>query len=159
MKTVRSRRQTACLVTGVLNSSLSNIYFEFRSQSKGVEEVGWEYASRVISENRVAVAIRLELHLLTNITVPPISLVKQGMSLFRHSHFDLSDALFRNSEVIAVLLSEIGCAAALAGLWNPYRYTVNVETAFWVYIVLQCGVNHWFVCLLPSFLSSPHTRT
>jgi len=83
-------------------------------------------------------------YILTNITCPPSSVVKQGMSGWRHSHFDPWGALFRDSEVWSIILSDVGCMATIAALYQLYQTLGgSFETLFWVYVVPWSWVNHW----------------
>ncbi|KAM5367872.1 hypothetical protein ACJZ2D_009783 [Fusarium nematophilum] len=93
-------------------------------------------------------------YILSNITCPPSGLVKKGMSVWRHSHFDPWGALFRTSEATAIILSDIGCFTTLVGLWALYKYTGSVEEVFWLYIVPWSWVNHWIVMI--TYLHHTH---
>ena len=89
-------------------------------------------------------------YILSNITCPPSAVIKRGMSAWRHSHFDPWGALFRESEVTAILLSDLGCAATVYLLFRLYQLLGSFETLFWVYIVPWTWVNHWIGKRLPS---------
>lgn len=84
-------------------------------------------------------------YILSNITAPPTSasVVKKGMSVWRHSHFDPWGALFKDSEVVAIILSDVGCFTTVAGLYMLYQYLGSFEMVFWLYIVPWTWVNHW----------------
>ena len=82
-------------------------------------------------------------YILSNITCPPSAVIKQGMSAWRHSHFDPWGALFRGSEISAIILSDLGCLATITALYHLYQVFGSFETLFWVYIVPWTWVNHW----------------
>ncbi|KAL3264748.1 hypothetical protein ABHI18_000453 [Aspergillus niger] len=82
-------------------------------------------------------------YILTNITCPPTAVPKKGMSMWRHSHFDPQGALFYPSEWLSIVLSDLGCFAAITGLYQLYQQFGSFETLFWVYIVPWTWVNHW----------------
>lgn len=82
-------------------------------------------------------------YILSNITCPPSAVVKKGMSAWRHSHFDPWGALFRSSEVLSIVFSDLGCLATFTALYHLYRAFGSFETLFWVYIVPWSWVNHW----------------
>ena len=65
--------------------------------------------------------------------------------MWRYSHFDPWGALFRENEVLAVILSDGGCLATLGALYCVYvRFGGLV---FWLYIVPWLWVNHWVVMI------------
>lgn len=99
-------------------------------------------------------AIGWNWYILTNITCPPSSVVKQGMSAWRHSHFDPWGALFRDSEVYSIILSDAGCIATIAALYHLYQTFGSFETLFWVYVVPWSWVNHWIVMI--TYLHHTH---
>ena len=80
--------------------------------------------------------------------------IKKKMSLWRYSHFDPWGGLFRNSEVKAVIASDLGCAATLIGLWYWSRWLESAALVFWLYIVPWCWVNHWIVMI--TYLHHTH---
>lgn len=82
-------------------------------------------------------------YILSNITAPPTSVIKKDKSVWRHSHFDPWGSLFRDSEVLAVVLSDIGCLTTIAGLYTLYQKLGSFELVFWFYIVPWTWVNHW----------------
>ena len=82
-------------------------------------------------------------YILSNITCPPTALVKQGMSIWRHSHFDPWGSQFRNSEAASIILSDIGCLLTITTLYWIYLYLGSFEQLFWLYIVPWMWVNHW----------------
>ncbi|KAK7426224.1 hypothetical protein QQZ08_007253 [Neonectria magnoliae] len=93
-------------------------------------------------------------YILSNITCPPSALVKKGMATWRHSHFDPWGALFRTSEVTAIILSDVGCLITLMGLWALYKWTGSFEQVFWMYIAPWTWVNHWIVMI--TYLHHTH---
>jgi fatty acid desaturase len=92
-------------------------------------------------------------YILSNITCPPTAVLKKDMSVWRHSHFDPWGAMFRPSEKLSILLSDLGCLATIAVLYKLYLAFGSFETLFWVYIVPWTWVNHWIGTCQPS--SSP----
>lgn len=82
-------------------------------------------------------------YIISNITCPPSAVVKKGMPAWRHSHFDPWGALFRDTERLAVIMSDLGLFAALCSLYALYRYLGSFEAVFWLYIVPWTWVNHW----------------
>ncbi|KAF5025511.1 hypothetical protein F66182_2416 [Fusarium sp. NRRL 66182] len=99
-------------------------------------------------------AIGWNWYILTNITCPSSSVIKQGMSAWRHSHFDPWGALFRESEVYSIILSDLGCLATIAVLYQLHHALGSFETLFWVYIVPWSWVNHWIVMI--TYLHHTH---
>ncbi|RYP63240.1 hypothetical protein DL771_009365 [Monosporascus sp. 5C6A] len=99
-------------------------------------------------------AIGWNWYILTNITCPSSAVVKQGMSAWRHSHFDPWGALFRDSEVYSIILSDAGCIATIAALYHLYQTFGSFETLFWVYVVPWSWVNHWIVMI--TYLHHTH---
>ncbi|QPG95638.1 hypothetical protein C2857_001515 [Epichloe festucae Fl1] len=93
-------------------------------------------------------------YIMSNITCPPSAVVKKGMSAWRHSHFDPWGAMFRESEVAAVVLSDLGCLATIAALYKLCQAFGSFETLFWVYIVPWSWVNHWIVMI--TYLHHTH---
>jgi len=92
-------------------------------------------------------------YILSNITCPPTAVLKKDMSVWRHSHFDPWGAMFRPSEKLSILLSDLGCLATIAVLYKLYLAFGSFETLFWVYIIPWTWVNHWIGTCQPS--SSP----
>lgn len=88
-------------------------------------------------------------YILSNITCPPTALIKQGMSTWRHSHFDPWGSLFRDSERTAIVLSDIGCLLTMTALYQIYLYLGCFGQVFWLYIVPWMWVNHWIGMLTP----------
>jgi hypothetical protein len=82
-------------------------------------------------------------YILSNITCPPTALVKQGMSIWRHSHFDPWGSQFRNSEATSIILSDVGCVLTITALYQIYSYLGSFGQLFWLYIVPWMWVNHW----------------
>lgn len=82
-------------------------------------------------------------YILSNITCPPSAVIKKGMSAWRYSHFDPWGGLFRDTEVLAVILSDIGCLVTISVLVWLYNVFDSLETLFWVYIVPWIWVSHW----------------
>ncbi|KAK2595804.1 hypothetical protein QQS21_006567 [Conoideocrella luteorostrata] len=93
-------------------------------------------------------------YIISNITCPPSAVIKKGMSVWRHSHFDPWGAMFRESEVSAILLSDLGCLATISVLYQLYHIFGSFETLFWVYIVPWTWVNHWIVMI--TYLHHTH---
>ncbi len=93
-------------------------------------------------------------YILSNITCPPSAVIKKDMSAWRHSHFDPWGALFRSSEVLSIIVSDIGCLATIAVLYQLYLYFGSFETVFWLYIVPWTWVNHW-IGMSPNFTPHP----
>lgn len=93
-------------------------------------------------------------YIISNITCPPTATIKRNMSMWRHSHFDPWGAMFRDSEVGAVILSDIGCMTTIAGLCALSRSGSGWEPVFWQYIVPWTWLNHWIVMI--TFLHHTH---
>ena len=55
-------------------------------------------------------------YILSNIITPDTTTVKKGLSASRYSHFDPWGGKFRHSEMNAIILSDVGCLTAIAGL-------------------------------------------
>jgi bifunctional Delta-12/omega-3 fatty acid desaturase len=88
-------------------------------------------------------------YILSNITCPPTALIKQGMSIWRHSHFDPWGSLFRTSEMTAIILSDIGCLLTITALYQIYLRLGSFEQLCWLYIVPWMWVNHWIGMSVP----------
>lgn len=88
-------------------------------------------------------AIGWNWYIISNITCPPTAVVKKEMSIWRHSHFDPWGALFRDSEKLAVVLSDVGCLSTICLLYSLYTWLGSFETLFWIYIVPWTWCNHW----------------
>jgi hypothetical protein len=82
-------------------------------------------------------------YIMSNITCPESAVVKPGLSSWRYSHFDPWGGLFRSSEAVAILLSDVGCLLTLGALYEIYRYTGSFGQVFWLYIIPWMWVNHW----------------
>jgi hypothetical protein len=82
-------------------------------------------------------------YILSKITCPPTALIRQKMSVWRHSHFDPWGSLFRDSEVTSIILSDLGCLITVGILYQIYQYTGSFALIFWGYIVPWSWVNHW----------------
>lgn len=93
-------------------------------------------------------------YIISNITTPDTALVKKGLSVWRYSHFDPWGGMFRESEVSAIILSDIGCLTTLTGLYFLYQYLGSFELLFWIYIVPWSIVNHFIVMI--TFLHHTH---
>ncbi len=76
------------------------------------------------------------------------------MSTCRHSHFDPWGSLFRASEVLSIILSDIGCLITFIALYHIYHYLGSFEQLFWLYIVPWTWVNHWIVMI--TYLHHTH---
>ena len=87
-------------------------------------------------------------YILSNITCPPTAVIKRGMSIWRHSHFDPWGAQYRSSETTAVILSDIGCLLTFTALYQIYLRLGSFGQLFWLYIVPWMWVNHWIGMLL-----------
>ncbi|OJJ42575.1 hypothetical protein ASPZODRAFT_76443 [Penicilliopsis zonata CBS 506.65] len=98
-------------------------------------------------------AIGWNWYILSNITCPPSAVVRQGMSAWRHSHFDPFGALFRDSERLAIIMSDLGCLATIAVLYRLSK-VFGVATVFWAYIVPWTWTNHWIVMI--TYLHHTH---
>ena len=81
-------------------------------------------------------------YIISNITCPSTAVLKQGMSVWRHSHFDPWGSQFRESEVLSIVLSDIGCLTTFWVLYKMYSM-YGFETLLWMYIVPWMWVNHW----------------
>ncbi|RDW68045.1 hypothetical protein BP6252_09441 [Coleophoma cylindrospora] len=99
-------------------------------------------------------AIGWNWYILSNITCPPGGVVKKGMSAWRQSHFDPWGSLFRSSETLSILLSDVGCALTIAGLYFLHKRLGSFEQVFWLYIVPWTWVNHWIVMI--TYLHHTH---
>lgn len=83
-------------------------------------------------------------YILSNITCPPTALHSPPTSAFRNSHFDPWGSLFRDSEKLAIILSDIGCATTLLLLYLLKTYVLGTwSSVFWFYIVPWTWCNHW----------------
>lgn len=108
-----------------------------------LDEVGQDAPIVLFLRILLQQAIGWNWYILSNITCPPSAVIKQGLSAWRHSHFDPWGALFRDSEKSAILLSNIGCLATITALYHLYQVIGSFETVFWLYIVPWTWVNHW----------------
>lgn len=97
-------------------------------------------------------------YIISNITCPPSAVLKKGMSAWRHSHFDPWGALFRESEVKSIIMSDLGCLATISTLYYLYGVFGSFETLFWVYIVPWTWVSHWIGKLGNPSGDLPHAR-
>lgn len=82
-------------------------------------------------------------YLLFNITCAPTAVVKPVRSAWRNSHFDPWGSLFRDSERLSILLSDLGCFATVAGLYTLKTYLGSWSQLFWLYVVPWAWLNHW----------------
>ena len=89
-------------------------------------------------------------YILSNITCPPEAVIKKGMSVWRYSHFDPWGALFRSSEVIAVLLSDVGCFLTITALYYLTDYFGSFKKVFFFYVIPWTWVNHWIGKIEPG---------
>ncbi|KAJ5668942.1 hypothetical protein N7462_010012 [Penicillium macrosclerotiorum] len=119
-----------------------------------LDEVGQDAPLVLFLRILLQQAIGWNWYILSNITCPPSAVIKQGMSAWRHSHFDPWGAMFRDSEVSAILLSDLGCLTTLVVLYQLYQVFGSFETLFWVYIVPWTWVNHWIVMI--TYLHHTH---
>jgi hypothetical protein len=108
-----------------------------------LEEVGQDAPVVLFLRIILQQTIGWNWYILSNITCPPTAVIKQGMSAWRHSHFDPWGAMFRESENVAIVLSDIGCLMTIGALYHLYQVFGSFETLFWVYIVPWSWVNHW----------------
>lgn len=92
-------------------------------------------------------------YILSNITCPSTAVVKKNMSAWRHSHFDPWSAIFRESEVWSIILSDLGCLATLTGLYQIAKLT-SFSTVLWGHLVPWMWVNHWIVMI--TYLHHTH---
>lgn len=88
-------------------------------------------------------AIGWNWYIISNITCAPTAVTKKGMSAWRQSHFDPWGSLFRDSEKLAIFLSDVGCFATLFSLFCFYKHVGSFETVFWAYVVPWTWSNHW----------------
>ena len=86
-------------------------------------------------------AIGWPLYILSDVTCPPSAAIKQDMSAWRFSHFDTWGALYRSTEMWAVILSDLGCLATMIVLYHIYRCFGSFESLFWVYLVPRPWAN------------------
>lgn len=82
-------------------------------------------------------------YMLSNITCAPTAVVKPTLSAWRNSHFDPWGSLFRDSERLSILLSDLGCFAAVVGLYVLKTHLNSWSQLFWLYIVPWAWLNHW----------------
>ncbi|TDZ73417.1 Oleate hydroxylase FAH12 [Colletotrichum trifolii] len=115
----------------------------------GEDAPAWLFARVVLQQS-----VGWVWYMLTNITCAPTAVLKPGMPVWRHSHLDPWSSLFRSSEVAAVVLSDVGCFATLAGLWALYKYTGSVADVFWLWVGPWMWVNHWIVMI--TYLHHTH---
>lgn len=108
-----------------------------------LDEVGQDAPLVLFLRILLQQAIGWNWYILSNITCPPSAVIKKGMSIWRHSHFDPWGAMFRDSEIVAVLLSDFGCLTTVAALYKLLEVFGSFETLFWVYIIPWAWVNHW----------------
>lgn len=108
-----------------------------------LEEVGQDAPVVLLLRILLQQTIGWNWYILSNITCPPTAVVKKNMSVWRHSHFDPWGALFRSSEVFAIILSDIGCFTTMVVLYILYLNLGSFEMLFWVYILPWTWVNHW----------------
>lgn len=93
-------------------------------------------------------------YILANITCPPTALAKPPRSAWRNSHFDPWSSLFRDSERLAILLSDFGCFTTIAGLYILKLYLGSWSQIFWFYVVPWTWTNHWIGKTRVSFFSN-----
>ncbi|TLD27981.1 Bifunctional purine biosynthetic protein ADE1 [Venturia nashicola] len=120
----------------------------------GLEDLGEDAPIVLFYRIILQQAIGWNWYILSNITAPTGSLLKQGKSVWRHSHFDPWGSIFRDSEVTSVILSDIGCGLTLTFLWLLRSYLGSFEKLFWFYIVPWCWVNNWIVMI--TYLHHTH---
>lgn len=119
-----------------------------------LDEVGEDAPMVLFLRILLQQAIGWNCYILSNITCPSSAVIKKNMSAWRHSHFDPWGALFRSSEVISIILSDIGCLVTITGLYHLYLRLGSFETLFWIYIVPWTWVNHWIVMI--TYLHHTH---
>ncbi|KAJ5717967.1 hypothetical protein N7488_003613 [Penicillium malachiteum] len=119
-----------------------------------LEEVGQDSPLVLLIRILIQQIFGWNWYLLSHITCPPSAVPKQGLSAWRHSHFDPWGAVFRDSEKVAILLSDAGCLATLAALYHFYQQVGSFGTVFWVYVVPWMWLNHWIVMI--TYLHHTH---
>lgn len=82
-------------------------------------------------------------YMLSNITCAPTAVVSPTKSAWRNSHFDPWGSLFRSSERLAVLLSDLGCLGTVVGLYRLIIRLGSWHQVFWLYVVPWAWLNHW----------------
>ncbi|KAL3425967.1 oleate delta-12 desaturase [Phlyctema vagabunda] len=99
-------------------------------------------------------AVGWNWYIISNITCSPDALLKQGMGRWRHSHFDPWGSLFRSSEAMAIILSDIGCLITLTGVYALCQHLGSFEQVFWLYLAPWAWVNQWIVMI--TYLHHTH---
>ena len=93
-------------------------------------------------------------YLLTNITSAPGSLARPGSrNPLGNSHFAPTGSLFRDSEAHLILLSDLGVATVVVGLWL-LSSTFGLDTVALMYLQPYMWVNHWIVAI--TYLHHTH---
>lgn len=82
-------------------------------------------------------------YMLSNITCAPTAVVNPTRSAWRNSHFDPWGSLFRDSERLSILLSDLGCFITIAALYMMKTYLNSWSKLFWLYVVPWAWLNHW----------------
>ncbi|KAM5343888.1 hypothetical protein ACJ41O_012425 [Fusarium nematophilum] len=119
-----------------------------------LEEVGQDAPLVLFLRILLQQAIGWNWYIISNITCPHSAVIKKQMSAWRYSHFDPWGGLFRDSEVAAILLSDLGLLATIMALYHLYTVIGSFESLFWVYIVPWTWVNHWIVMI--TYLHHTH---
>lgn len=89
-------------------------------------------------------------YMLSNITCAPTAVVNPGRSAWRNSHFDPWGSLFRDTERLSILLSDLGCFTTIAVLCMLKSLLGSWSQLFWLYVVPWIWLNHWIGKSEPS---------
>lgn len=116
---------------------------QIRAAADTLEDVGQDAPLVLFLRIILQQVIGWNWYIISNITCPSSATVKKGMSVWRHSHFDPWGAMFRQTEAMSIILSDMGCLATIYTLYLLYPKFGSFETLFWAYIVPWSWVNHW----------------
>lgn len=122
----------------------------------------FEGFQEILEDSPIFVLFRLLLqqalgfpwYLLTNISAAPGSLVRApSKSPFDRSHFAPTGSLFRDSEFSLILVSDLGLAIIVLGLWLGSQ-RIGFSMLALLYLQPYMWLNHWLVAI--TYLHHTH---
>ena len=120
----------------------------------GLEEVLEDSPIFVLFRIILQQALGFPSYLLTNMTAGPGSHVRApSKKPLGQSHFAPSGSLFRDSEMHLILISDLGLATAIIGLWLGSRQ-IGFSTLALLYLQPYMWLNHWLVAI--TYLHHTH---
>ncbi|CAJ2504503.1 Uu.00g118970.m01.CDS01 [Anthostomella pinea] len=93
-------------------------------------------------------------YLLTHITAGPESSPRKSKGWWDNSHFLPSSSLFRESEGVNILASDLGIAC-MCGLLYVAGTSFGFQSLLWGYVLPWMWVNHWIVMVTYLHHTSP----